>query len=1068
MNVNLQKNFAVYKSSAGSGKTYTLVMEYIRLVIGNPERYANILAITFTNKAANEMKSRILDYLKALAGYSPGDSPALIEEMLLKLAETVNLTPEKVSQRAGIALTLILHNYSNFAVGTIDSFVHRLVRSFARDLRLPVNFEVELDTDKLIEKSIDLLISKVGSDMDLTRALVAFIETKMEDEKSWFIENELKKIAGNLLNEESYVAVRKLSNLSVNDFTEISKKLIKLIRDYESELMNPAQLAMEKIDDAGLGQEAFYYKGSGIYSYFKRIANNDLSKISPNSYVIKTIDENKWCSNGCSADDADAIFNISDDLTELFFQIRQVCEKGWQDYNLHKLIFGNIYLVAVLSEIEKVMDEFRENENIVHISEFNKRISAIVQREAVPFIYERIGEKYKHYLLDEFQDTSMLQWHNLTPLIENSLSSNNFSMIVGDGKQAIYRWRNGEVEQFAMLPKIFKRSNDPLVVQREIVFESQYRFENLAKNYRSQKEIVDFNNDFFSFTQSYLSENLRSIYDGLRQEVDERKNGGYVQVEFLKNDEETEEDYSQKMLDRTLDIVRENLRHYTPEKIAVLTRKNDEGSLIASHLLQNGISVVSSEALLISAGPEVRFLISLMKFLLATDDKIAAGEALTFLFYLNKIKSKNLNTLLMNCREINKDANGISILNILQNNGYSLNTEEILQLTLPEIFDHFINIFNLDEKGNNPFIQFFMEMVFAYSSKYNETAMEFLKFWEEKGRKESIIIPESAPSVRVMTIHKAKGLQFPVVIYPFACEKSRLNKSNAWIEPELKHLPELKSAFINCNAMMKETAFGELYQQESDKSFLDTLNILYVAMTRPEERLYVLTKDKTKPDDKWNISNPFPDAADLLHSYLIEKGLPPDCKRFSFGNEKYSEKSELTPPAGVINITSKPKGGLWRKKMRLRSHASKNWDMQTANSPRESGLLIHRVLSMIITKQDSDKAIKMLLNEGVIQSHQAPVLAAAIEKTMSNPEISQYFESGWTVFNEKEILLSDGHILRPDRVVIKDDKIAVLDYKTGIKGPSHQKQMDDYVAALSEMGYKNIEHHIVYLNPSEN
>lgn len=1069
MSVSSSKNFVVYKSSAGSGKTFTLVREYIRLVIANPERYSNILAVTFTNKAANEMKSRILEYLKSLAGFSAEGSPVLITELAVYIGKELDLELNQVSARANAALTLILHNYSNFAISTIDSFVHRLVRSFAKDLRLPVNFEVELDSDKLITKSIDLLISKVGTDPELTMALVRFIETKMDDEKSWNIEQELKKFTKNLLREDSYDAVKQLRELSVSDFIEISKQLSKFTRNYEHELTEPAKQAMDKINAAGLGQDAFFHAGSGIYAYFKRIANGDLSKVSPNTYVLKSINENKWCSGKCTADEADAIYNISDYLTEYYDQIQQVFENGWQEYRLVKLVQENIYLVAVLSEIEKVMDEFRENENIVHISEFNKRISAIVQREAVPFIYERIGEKYRHYLLDEFQDTSLMQWHNLTPLIENSLSAGNFNMIVGDGKQAIYRWRNGEVEQFAVLPKIFRRGNAQETIEREKLFENQFRPENLAKNYRSHKTIVNFNNEFFEFAKKHLSEEFQNIYSGVHQQFNDKKNDGCVHIEFLEKDELASDEYQQKMLCRVLHIVQENLRHFAPDKIAVLTRRNDHGSMVARHLLENGISVVSSDVLMLAASRDIRFMIALLRFLLSPDDRIAAAETLTYLYQQSKIKADNLNSLFNNCREIKPDnPSAIHLSELLQRNGYKIDDTQLSTLSLPELFAHFIREFHLDEKGNDPFVQFFMDLVYEYNSKYNEPATAFLIYWDETGSKKSIIIPEATPSVRVMTIHKAKGLQFPVVIFPFAIEKSKLNSDNAWVEPNINAAPQLKTALINFKSELKETVFEPLHRHETDKSLLDMLNILYVAMTRAEECLYVITNDKTTQKGTWPAASPFPDAADLLHQFVLHKNLEPDAANcFTIGGMKKETEPAVSDQSKLITLTMQPKSGFWRRKIRLHAHAAETWDTDNAASPRETGLLIHHVLSMVKSKHDVDRAIATMVNDGLLQEDQAVQLRRVINELISKPDLSPFFEEDNTVMNEREILLKNGKILRPDKIVISGDKAVVIDYKTGKEDPSHVRQLNDYAAALNELGFEHVEKKVVYVGPAE-
>jgi len=349
-------NFAVYKSSAGSGKTHTLVKEYIRLVVENPEKYRNILAITFTNKAANEMKSRILLYLKILGQFPVSVEKPLIMDVLEEISAKTGLTEQNISANASLALKLILHNYSNFAVSTIDSFVHRLVRSFARDLRLPVNFEIELDSDKLVAKSIGLLISKVGTDAGLTKALVQFVESKMDDEKSWDIELQLKKFTSSLLKEDSFEAIKKLESLETDDFIRINEKLMAIIKAFENKIQGIAQQADQLIKNRGIDPGAFYYGNKGIPGYFEKLAVKNFEKITPNSYVATTIYDNKWSSGKATISDKQAIDEISGQLTTCFTQIQNLVESGFSKYQVCKLVIQNIYPIAVLNAIQKVMD----------------------------------------------------------------------------------------------------------------------------------------------------------------------------------------------------------------------------------------------------------------------------------------------------------------------------------------------------------------------------------------------------------------------------------------------------------------------------------------------------------------------------------------------------------------------------------------------------------------------------------------------------------------------------------------------------------------------------------------
>ncbi|MCD4746178.1 MAG: UvrD-helicase domain-containing protein, partial [Bacteroidales bacterium] len=614
----------VYKSSAGSGKTFTLVKEYLKIVLSEPDKFRNILAITFTNKAANEMKERIISYLEELS-INNSDSNT-IKYLLPDLIKETGLEHIIISQRAEKVLELILHNYSDFAISTIDSFVHKIIRTFARDLHIPLNFEVELDTDDLISKSTDLLISNVGNDEKLTKTLIRFIETKTDNEQSWHIENDIQQFAKSLLNEDGYIYIEKLRKLSLDDFSGINRKINEVIKKFENNLKDIAISANNLIKEKNIPHSAFYQGRSGINKYFEYIVNNRFDKLEPNSHVNKTIEEDKWYGGKADYTEKQAIDSIKTNLIECFHNIQDILAEHYEQYIVFKLLNRNIYPIAVLNEIEKVINEIKAQNNIVHISEFNKKIADIVLNEPVPFIYERLGEKYKYFLIDEFQDTSVLQWQNLLPLIDNSLAENNFNMIVGDGKQAIYRWRNGEVEQLAKLPEIFKKNDNPFINEREQNLIRNYKSKNLNSNYRSEAEIVNFNNKFFSEIVNIIPETYRTIYDNQKQEFDVENKGGMVQIEFIDKNI-TEIPYDElnfiKIKETIEDLVRDN---FFWKDIAILCRNNKNASKIARYLLMNEIDVISSESLLLSSSPEVNFIVAMIRFIFDPSDDISKTE----------------------------------------------------------------------------------------------------------------------------------------------------------------------------------------------------------------------------------------------------------------------------------------------------------------------------------------------------------------------------------------------------------------------------------------------------------
>jgi ATP-dependent exoDNAse (exonuclease V) beta subunit len=1065
-------NFVVYKSSAGSGKTHTLVKEYIRLLIENPDRYRNILAITFTNKAANEMKSRIIEDLQKLLAIDTTVRDGKFENLVQFLTSNLKLGEQEIALRANRALSLILHNYSSFAVSTIDSFVHKLVRSFARDLHLPPNFEVELDTEKLISKSVDLLISKVGSDKELTKVLVRFVESKMDDEKSWNIETELKQFTKILLNEDSYQSINKLRNFEPKDFIKIGDKLRKRITGYEKQLITIAADAYKLIEQNGIDTSSFSRGNSGIGNYYKNLASGRLDRIKPNSFVQTTVEEDKWFVGKCPDNDRQAINSIKEQLGEAYLKIQQLIDKDLANYHLFRLINQNLYPIAVLNAIEKVMDEFRQNENIVHISEFNKRIAAIVGNEHIPFIYERVGEKYLHFMVDEFQDTSLMQWHNMLPLYENSLSNNRFNMIVGDGKQAIYRFRSGEVEQFARLPEIYNLpSENPANHSREALLKSQYNEEKLDTNFRSSEEIVKFNNSFFSFTRQKLSERFAPIYDGVEQKFIPNKSGGSVHIEFMNHLDLKKEEFARVECEKIFQLITTNLGTLPLKDIAILTRSNDEASKIAQFLLEHGISVISAEALLLSASEEVRFLISFLKHLNEKNDSIPISEIITYLLHKKILDFPNLDMAFDVCAELNKTNNSEidtwPLEKLLQDKAPGFSISSLRATTLFETVGQLVHIFRIDPEGKNPFILFFLEVIQEFSSKFNNGIAEFLNYWEETKGKHSIIVPQGIEAVQIMTIHKAKGLQFPVVIYSFAESAVAPTKKYNWVNLQSDVVPELSTVLLKTGSALKETVYTELYDEEYQKSFLDLVNLLYVTMTRPEKHLYILTKDKTN-DKKggWSHKTDYADIPDLFHDYLVQLGLWEDGKRtYTFGEQATpGTRANTKTDEGEEIKEEKASTGKWQSKMIFNRHAPKVWDIDDPDRNRRWGNLVHAILAGIEYADDVDAAIEKAFYDGLLDDDEKSLLKQRISIILNQPEIKPLYEKGVKVMNEKDILLSGGHTIRPDRLVFRNDELNIIDYKTGQEEEYHRQQLNGYAGKLQQMGYSNIKKYLLYID----
>jgi ATP-dependent exoDNAse (exonuclease V) beta subunit len=860
----------IYKSSAGSGKTFTLVKEYLRIALsGDDKKYKHILAITFTNKAANEMKSRILSALEELAA-GAGDS-AMARELL----PILNVTPEILTERAAFLLQDVLHHYSNLSVSTIDSFVHRLIRSFAYDLHISSSFEIEMDSGMLLSMAVEKLLDSAKEDetSQVTKALIDFAENNLNEGKGWGVEYALINFARELFNEDSYKYIEQLATIEMDDFIKARDSLYAIKAAFEAKVKAPAAMAFDFIVATGLDESHFFQTRSSIYKYFLNISTDPAgAKLEPNSYVTKTIAEDKWTSGKISDSDKRKVLSVRTRLTELYNDIQAVRQEGEATYLLVKLLVKNIYAFMLLTEIKRMLDEYKKENNVLHISEFQQRISHIVREQDAPVIYERIGDWYDCILIDEFQDTSVLQWRNLLPLIENSQMKVEDSLIVGDGKQAIYRFRGGEVEQFAALPEVYRSEDDFMLQAREVAI-MNYGTEQLAlvKNFRSRREIIDFNNSFYDIAAAQPEFAHQHIYQGHAQQQGRESTGGYVSIDFL---EATEEVPYIETLCYHVEALVHNVRDkgYAWSDIAVLTRTNDIGSDIASYLLQQGIPVVSSESLLIGRSHEVRAIVSFLHYMADKDNLIRRAEVL---YYCAPQQVSGYGDV-SHARLRGDYASFEKYISELTAVPFS--SDEIVQNRLPELIQSLIRRFDFLNKDDS-FIQFFMDEVLEYSVKNGNRINEFLDWWEVNKSKKSIIYPESMDAVRILTIHRAKGLQYPVVIIPDADFKLRNTKKFLWAEMEKDFLGNVSVFPLPVQADLESTEFAHLYQKEMADSLLDMVNLLYVATTRPEERLYIISeKPATEPEKLNSITA-------LLIRFLRASGIWNGLMPYEFGDD---------------------------------------------------------------------------------------------------------------------------------------------------------------------------------------
>ena len=1047
-----KRNFIVYKSSAGSGKTFTLVKEYLKIVLNNPESFRQVLAITFTNKAANEMKERVVNNLIILANEKSDPNTPVVKFMLPQLAQQLGLTPGLIRSRAAQVLQLIMHHYSEFSVSTIDSFTHRVIRTFAHDLKIPMNFEVELDAANMLSQAVDLLISRAGTDDMLTRVMVDFIEKKADEELNWQIEKDLNDFGKSLLSEASIGAVMEIRNYELETFIKVRQALLQWKIKWEKALMENAREIINLFSSQALTSEFFIQKERGIYGYIRNLAESKFDKIKPNSYAEKALESGDWINQKSPTYVISAFDAVSSLVYESGNRIQVMIRNEYSRYLLCKILLNNIYSTALLVEIEKALKQLCDEGNKLLISEFNRRISEVVQDQPAPFIYERLGERFHHFLIDEFQDTSAMQWHNLLPLIENSLASSRLNLVVGDAKQAIYRWRSGDAEQFEMLPHLNHDPEDMMMADRENALIHNYIEENLVQNHRSSPVIVDFNNRFFTCISGFMPKKEGEPFTRATQESAKADKPGMVTIECVENLDSKDEKYDTRVFQKIIKILGELKEdNFQFKDIAILCRANEKASKIASFLIRQGIPVISSESLLLTQSEQVNFLIAWIRHLSDPSDVISMVHILHYIKWKNPSLSYDDDLI----SSIKEPLNIHTFLKIFKEKTAFIDYALLKNLALFSLIQYLIYHFKFNELKDS-YMQFFQDAVLDFIKNKSGGLREFLEWWEKKSEKLSVIIPDGINAVRIMTIHKAKGLQFPVVIYPYADDSLRSTLDNIWVPIDDENADPLKTACLPLKSNLLDTQYDEVYQKEMDRSYADMINVLYVALTRPEERLYVLVRNlPEKIEDPVSVPK-------LISRFLLEEKLW-DINKESY---RFGERWKRETTEALADLPGDEESPFNRPvlKMLLRHHAPSVWDMENPDRNREWGNLVHLVMSQVSPDAEPGFVLEKLFNEGLVSSSEKQELGKVISLLLADKEISRFFTMEGDVISEPEILSADGHLYRPDRLLINHGKVTIIDFKTGRYHENHREQVQKYADLLQQMKYEIEGAYLVYLN----
>ncbi|MFD2244729.1 UvrD-helicase domain-containing protein [Pontibacter ruber] len=1114
----MPSTFKIYSSSAGSGKTYHLTKEYLKLALHtqDPDYYRSILAITFTNDAAAEMKERILGALRGFNDPNQSEKEKAKSEQLLEgitkdLQEEYpeeGLTVEIIRERAGKLFTQILYNYSDFSVSTIDSFVNKIVQAFTRELNIPYNFEVDLDSQTLVNTAVQLLLDKVTNSKGdlLSETLEQYALEKAREGRSWnTLPEDLADFAKNLLNEQVYEAVTDIQSLTLEDFKSIRAQLKDLQKGIEEAVANDAVKALAAIDNAGLSPADFFQGNRGIWGYFNKFSKEaDLTY--GNNYARQSIEDDKWYAGKASTYTKSQIDSIRPQLTELYYNIESIKEQYAASFTLINAIVPHLYKVSVLNELEKCLQEIKRDKNTVHISEFNKRIIDIVLQEPVPFIYERLGEKYNHILIDEFQDTSVLQWNNLLPLVDNALASGHFSMVVGDAKQAIYRWRGGEMEQILHL---YKRNTEKLYQNRRhgSIIRERYESVNhaldpddLQINYRSRAEIIDFNNELFTYIskEHKAFEMFASIYDEkfIQYVPEGDKSGGHIQIMFTYPDDinykfdlngctRTEElyegyahekilSYDESMLNMVLQLVKQGLEDgYTLKDMAILCRTNSKSKLIANFLKERKYDIISQDSLSLQFAEVINLIIALFRVFNRPNDTLAKSEAL-YLVCAVALETIPDTEMTQTIARIANEKDPQAFFDQLRILGFDVKERETGNLSIYELTEQLVRIFDLLGHNNEcEYLFRFLDLVLEYSLKNSNNLNNFLAYWEVQKERLSINTPKDRNAITITSIHKSKGLAYPIVIIPFADWSTEpQTRALMWsqLPEEVSVTGKLRSVAVNISSKLETTVLGQQYSTEIEKTFIENLNMLYVALTRPIDRLYLIGNGKDLQDDKKAakaLEGTAKNVSHLLYRYLVYKEMwqPGQfCYQLHKGKERQHHTQLNTENTYFLEhlVTTD-----WAQRLQLKQHANNVFDFETQTKQRVLNKKLHYALSRIITTPQLDTVLRQMVYEGIISEREKPALRERLQEVINHPKLRYYFSGKVVVEHKKELLDARAYLYKPDRVVFDGNQVVLIEFKLPPPQAEHRNKLDHYAVRFKQLGHEKVKCILYYFDTEE-
>jgi ATP-dependent exoDNAse (exonuclease V) beta subunit len=1021
----LISKFDIINASAGSGKTFALTKRILTKILKSKDEnyFKRILALTFTNRAADEMKSRILKNLKDFSESQIKDSPT---EMFEQVKKELALSSDKIIILAKERLNLLLHNYSFFQIETLDSFNHHIIRSFYKELNLDPDFRVVIEAEEILDQSVSRIFENIENDKEISSLIKDFSIKKISEGKSWDVEFDLKEFAQSVLKENEIVDVEQIEKSSLKEFNVLKNRIELRVNELSSEL-NSLLIKIEK-NISNQGMEIDFSRNS--FPKFITSVQNSSFKWSSMTSISNLFEKNTLINKSCLKKNPDKLNVFVANLFELFLELKERLVKI-------KVLDSFLYSLTpsiLLKIIKSNSEDIQKENNELLLSKFNKLIYKEIGNQHTPYLYEKLGVKFNDYLIDEFQDTSNLQWKNLIPLISHAIESfqeneNQGSLfLVGDPKQSVYRWRGAD-------PKIFAS----LLLNEKTPFSVQKSITNLPVNFRSRNEIINFNNSLFKHASGLLKSNYykKIFLQGSDQKHNNFSNG-HVSITFINKDFKKEQQL-ESVLKETLSQIENCLsRGFEQSEIAVLVRDNKQSSQISEWLIENNISVLSQDSLSIDNSEKVELLINLIK--LKDDNNNQEARAVIIGNFANLVKPKDL--FVFYKENLNNE-----LKRFLKNlNIFSL--YKAFEISFLESVDFFIKQLQMDLSNTDPYILFLREVIFEQVSQNKNNEKEFLVFWKQNSTKIKIPSGSSKNAVQVLTIHKAKGLEFPVVIYPFVDSVTHRNSGKRnWLPVFEENFS--KKILIPFNENFKEysDSFQKEYDSISSNEELDNLNLLYVALTRAVDELYLISEyPRLKSINSHN---------QIIRSFLENYAeWREDRNKFTWGKPLTKDIVKKNDPASDAK-------GFETK------YFQPVPDTKFINDKVIFGNVFHEFMSHIEFENDYINEKNELNLSKLIDKNTKNRVIKISKSVIEHHDLKEYFSINNSVYCEQEIFTESNKIIKPDRIVFFDsNRVAVIDYKTGEKNKKDLKQILKYKKTLENMGKKVEASILVYIENS--